>query len=706
VSIRLVTVAVRQEQDVVNARQRARQIARLLGFESQDQARVATAVSEIVRNAFRYAGGGDVEFSVEGERAPQLLAVQVKDRGKGIPHLQNVLDSSYRSSTGMGLGIVGARRLMDHFEILPTPSGTTVTLHKLLPAHAGLVTPLDAGRIGQALAAEASVTPLEEVQQQNRELLRALQDLRERQEELQAVNRELEDTNRGVVALYAELEERADFLRRADETKSRFLSNMSHEFRTPLNSIRALTQILLDRADGPLTAEQEKQLNFVRGAALSLGELVDDLLDIAKIEAGKIDVRPTQFSVEELFSALRGMLRPLLVSDKVALRFEPADGLPPLVSDEGKVSQILRNLISNALKFTERGEIRVSAHLAADGRHMEFAVADTGIGIADEDQERIFEEFVQVRSPVQARVKGTGLGLPLCRRLAGVLGGDITLESKLGIGSVFAVRLPLRAPSAAPELSIAPEKLTSDPRLIPVLVVEDRPGEQLVYQAILRGTAYAAIPAHSLDQAREAMRRARPAAMLLDIQLGFESAWQWLGELKSDPATASLPVIVVTSVDDPRKSYALGADAYLGKPIERQALLDALNELTLARVLIIDDDPASRYTIRKCFQDQPYQILEAANAREGVHAATTMRPDLIVLDLNLPDRRGEEVLHQLAGDRDTNAIPVLVATAENLTPALRERLGEAAAVMSKGELTRESLSRVLDSIRQRETPTA
>jgi signal transduction histidine kinase/CheY-like chemotaxis protein len=701
VSIRLIAVAVRQEHDVVNARQRARQIARVLGFEAQDQARVATAVSEIVRNAFRYAGGGEVEFSVEGERAPQLLQVQVRDRGKGIPHLQAVLDGKYSSATGMGLGIVGARRLMDHFSIVPTSAGTTVTLQKLLPPQAGAVTAPDAGRIAQALAAEAAASPIEEVQQQNRELLRTLQDLRERQDELEAVNRELEDTNRGVVALYAELEERADFLRRADETKSRFLSNMSHEFRTPLNSIRALTQILLERADGPLTAEQEVQLNFVRGAALSLGDLVDDLLDIAKIEAGKVDVRPTQFSVEELFSALRGMLRPLLVSDKVALRFDPAPGLPLLVSDEGKVSQILRNLISNALKFTERGEIRVGAHLIEDGARIEFTVADTGIGIAAEDQERIFEEFVQVRSPVQTRVKGTGLGLPLCRRLAGVLGGAISLESSLGVGSVFSVRLPLRVPSALPEFPVSPEKLAVDPRSIPVLVVEDKADEQLVYEKLLGGTSYAAIPAHNLRQAGEAVRRARPAAILLDIQLGFETTWKWLGELKSDPAYAALPVVIVTSARDPRKSFALGADAYLEKPVLKQALLDALNELMRARVLIIDDDPASRYTIRKCFQDQPYQILEAANAREGVQAAATMRPELIVLDLNLPDRRGEEVLHQLAGGQGMGAIPVLVATGETLTPALRERLGEAAAVMSKAELTRESLSRVLDSIRQR-----
>src|SRR6185295_6490448 len=328
-----------------------------------------------------------------------------------------------------------------------------------------------------------------------------------------------------------------------------------------------------DRADGPLNNEQELQLNYIRGGAQTLTELIDDLLDIAKIEAGKIDVRPTQFSVAELFSALRGMLRPLLVTDKVALRFEAADGLPPLLSDEGKLSQILRNLISNALKFTERGEIRVSAYPSEDGQQIEFTVADTGIGIAREDQERIFEEFVQVRNPLQGRVKGTGLGLPLCRRLATVLGGAITLESSPGVGSAFTVRLPLRLPTAAPDLPLAPEQLAIAPGLIPVLVVEDQSDEQMIYGKMLAGTAYGAIPAHNLRQASEGLALGKPAAVLLDIQLGYETTWKWLGELKSDPATAALPIIVITSVEDPRKSAALGADAYLEKPVSRVALL-------------------------------------------------------------------------------------------------------------------------------------
>ena len=412
-------------------------------------------------------------------------------------------------------------------------------------------------------------------------------------------------------------------------------------------------------------------------------------------------MRPAPFAVDDLFSALRGMLRPLLVRDKVALRFDAGDDLPQLVSDEGKLSQILRNLISNALKFTERGEIRVTAELAPDAQHIEFAVADTGIGIAKEDQERIFEEFVQVQNPLQTRVKGTGLGLPLCRRLATVLGGAITLDSTPGVGSTFIVRLPVRVPTASPELPLAPEQVKVAPGLIPVLVVEDQPDEQLIYDKMLRGTAYGAMSAHNLRQAREALASAPPAAMLLDIQLGYETTWKWLGELKTDSATAALPIIVVTSVDDPRKSYALGADAYLTKPTSRTELLAALNELTRAKILIIDDDPASRYTIRKCLQDAPYHILEAANAREGLRAATTMRPELIVLDLNLPDRRGEDVLHELAGDEATSGIPVVIATAEKLTASLRERLGEAAAVFSKSELNRDAMGDLLRSIRAR-----
>jgi CheY-like chemotaxis protein len=209
------------------------------------------------------------------------------------------------------------------------------------------------------------------------------------------------------------------------------------------------------------------------------------------------------------------------------------------------------------------------------------------------------------------------------------------------------------------------------------------------------------VPARNLRQAQDAFKLAKPAAVVLDVQLGYETTWKWLGELKSDPATAATPVIVVTSVSDARKSYALGADAYLDKPVSRSGLLAALNELTCARVLLIDDDPAARYAMRKCFEHLPYHVLEAADAREGLRAAAAMTPELIVLDLNLPDRRGEDVLSELTQTDATSAIPVVIATSELLTPELRDRLRGAAGVLSKGQLFPESLDKVLEAIRLR-----
>jgi len=240
---------------------------------------------------------------------------------------------------------------------------------------------------------------------------------------------------------------------------------MSHEFRTPLNSIMALSHLLLDRADGPLTPEQAKQVTFIRQGANALTELVNDLLDLAKVEAGKIIVRPVEFEVENMFGALRGMLRPLLVNESLALVFEPVDGIPPLYTDEGKVSQILRNFISNALKYTERGEVRVRAAHDPEADTVSFEVADTGIGIAAEEQERIFEEFVQLENPLQHRIKGTGLGLPLSRRLAELLGGHVTVHGTVGVGSTFAAVVPR---TYVPRTKTAPED--------EVVVSAERPG--------------------------------------------------------------------------------------------------------------------------------------------------------------------------------------------------------------------------------------
>jgi signal transduction histidine kinase len=261
---------------------------------------------------------------------------------------------------------------------------------------------------------------------------------------------ELEETNRGVLALYAELDAQAEQLRQANELKSRFLAYMSHEFRTPINSMRSLTRLLLDRVDGPLTEEQEKQVTFIQQNATEFAEMVDDLLDLAKVEAGRVEISPAWFEMVDLFSALRGMFKPVLTNPAVNLVFEEPENLPKLYTDDRKLSQILRNFISNALKFTPRGDVRVSARLEGDGR-VTFSVADTGIGIAPEFQGSLFEDFTQVQSPLQKRLRGTGLGLSLSKKLAELLGGSVRLESEHGKGSIFSVTIPIQLEGAKPE---------------------------------------------------------------------------------------------------------------------------------------------------------------------------------------------------------------------------------------------------------------
>ena len=261
--------------------------------------------------------------------------------------------------------------------------------------------------------------------------------------ELSAMQAELEETNRGVVALYAELDAQAEQLRHATELKSRFLAYMSHEFRTPIASFQSLTRLLLARTDGPLTAEQEKQIRFISDTAAEFSDMVNDLLDLAKVEAGRVEINTAWFEMVDLFSALRGMFRPVLVNPEVNLIFEEPQGMPKLFTDDRKLSQILRNFVSNALKFTVQGDVRVSAVLNDDAT-VTFAVADTGIGIAADAHASIFQDFVQVDSPIQKRLRGTGLGLSLSKRLAELLGGSVGMDSELGTGSTFSVTLPLR----------------------------------------------------------------------------------------------------------------------------------------------------------------------------------------------------------------------------------------------------------------------
>jgi signal transduction histidine kinase len=434
---RLLSINLENDQDVVLVRQRARQVSHLLGFSQQDQVRIATAVSEVAR-ACHLSGNGRAAFNLMDEEGRQLLDVTISLKPRSAETARLLL-----AADAPEMAIVSAHRLMDRCSVDGDATGVCVTLRKRLPGQV-LLGPSDLADISRKLAASPVANSYHEVQQQNQELLTTLSELRERQEDLLSLTRELEDTNRGIVALYAEIEDKAERLRRADEMKSRFLSNTSHELRTPLSSIRALAKLLLDRMDGDLTIEQERQVEFIERAANDLSDLVNDLLDLAKIEAGKVEVLVAPVVVENMFRALKGMLRPLVDAAKVELVFDAGGVTGPFDSDEGKISQILRNFISNALKFTEEGAVTVRARVDEAAGTIRFSVTDTGIGIAPDNLQLIFEEFSQIEHPLQRKSKGTGLGLPLCRKLADLLGGRVDVESTVGKGSTFTLTLPQR----------------------------------------------------------------------------------------------------------------------------------------------------------------------------------------------------------------------------------------------------------------------
>lgn len=587
---RLTTIGLRHEDDVVHARQAAREVSALLGFDSQDQVRIATAASELARNAFRYAGGGDVAFELtpgsDNVDRPQTLVIEVSDSGPGIADLDRVLRGRYVSNTGLGLGLAGTQRLMDEFKVNTTPGkGTTVRVAKYLSSRRHF-TEKELSSICQRLNSAKQRDPLSELEQQNRELMASLEQLRQRGAELDHLNQELDDTNRGVVALYAELDERADFLQRTSELKTRFLSNMSHEFRTPLNSIISLSQLLMDRVDGELTSEQEKQVIYIRRSAETLLELVTDLLDLAKIEAGKVTVRPNEFKVGGLFGALRGMLRPLLINPNVTLTFEDAPDIDVLFTDESKVSQILRNFISNALKFTQQGEVSVTARR---GQHdtVIFSVSDTGIGIARADQLRVFEEFTQIDSPLQRQTKGTGLGLPITKKFAELLGGSVTLASEQGKGSTFSAIIPrvyLEVIEGPSEAGIAAASGLRNATPI-VLVIDDEDISRYVLRNLLRTSNLRVIEASSGPSGVQTAETQHPSAIFLDLIMNGMQGEETLERLKANPATASIPVIIHTSktLNDAERAQLLRhAVAVVSKESNsREASLTAIHNALL-----------------------------------------------------------------------------------------------------------------------------
>jgi signal transduction histidine kinase/DNA-binding response OmpR family regulator len=502
--------------------------------------------------------------------------------------------------------------------------------------------------------------------------------------------------------LFQEIERKSRQLEVASRHKSEFLANMSHELRTPLNAIIGFSEVLTERLFGDLNAKQAEYLEDILGSGRHLLSLINDILDLSKIEAGRMELELGLFSLAEALDNGLTMVRERASRHGVALSLDVDREIELIEADERKVKQVIFNLLSNAVKFTpDRGHVDVVARLI-DNR-VEVSVRDTGIGIAAEDQARIFEEFQQAPGVNASTREGTGLGLALARKFVELHGGRLGVNSKLGVGSTFTFSLPAR-PSAAsmPPVPLEPagRRTMSIPGERPtrsVLVVEDNPQAVDLLKLYLEGDGFTVSVAQDGEAALVRARELHPVAIVLDIMLPRLDGWDVLARAKADPALADIPVVIVSMLDERGKGFSLGAADYLVKPVQREALLATLRRVMFAadgvnggpRVLAIDDDPLALELIEAVLVPAGYAVLKATDGQQGILIAQREHPGMVILDLLMPEMDGFAVVERLRADPSTAAIPIVILTSRGMTQQDRDRLnGQISHLARKGAFNR------------------
>jgi len=502
-------------------------------------------------------------------------------------------------------------------------------------------------------------------------------------DELQQRSRELADANRRI--------------QEANRLKSQFLANMSHELRTPMNSIIGFSEILVDRLDGHIDPKHGSFLRHILASGQHLLSIINDILDLSKIEAGKMEIYPERFPlrgvIESVCTVMRGMTRdhvPLFVIDV-------PDDVPPLEADLAKFKQVLFNLLSNAIKFSPpQMPITISArHIgrSPDDGTVTVSVRDEGIGIDPKNHEVIFEEFRQVDGTARREFGGTGLGLALVKKFIELQGGYVTVESAPGKGSIFSFTLPVRSRAAV--VSRAPETEAPQPATERVLVVEDDAHAYELISSALGSAGYLAIRARHGDEALKLARESRPVAVTLDLVLPGLDGWEVLKRLKSDPQTRDIPVVIISMVENRELGVALGADDYFVKPVDRERLLDRVRQLTRnqrPRLLLIDDDRTVHALLDEQLARLGYTIDSAFTGESGVQTAKETTPDLIIPDLMMPGMSGFEVAGALKDAPETANIPIVVLTSKEISADDRRELqSKVTSFVQKGKSAREQL---------------
>ena len=521
-------------------------------------------------------------------------------------------------------------------------------------------------------------------------LLGLSEDVTERllyQDQIEAKNQELEQRNREVV--------------RANHLKSQFLASMSHELRTPLNAILGFSELLMDQSAGPLVEKQMRWVDFIQKGGRHLLQLINDILDLSKIEAGQVELNVESFVVEVAIPEVISNIRPLLLAKKISLTSKIEPGLVVL-ADRLRFKQILYNLLSNAVKFTPmEGKVEVEASRSGD--LVRFALIDNGVGIDPQHQQIIFEEFRQVESKDGAVKEGTGLGLAITRRLVEQQGGRITVESELGKGARFIFTLPLGLRDAVVEAPRAAAPAPSKSKQPTVLVVDDEAQERELLASYLAPEGYRIVTAISGDEAMAMARDLRPDVITLDILMPTGSGWEMLYRLRNTPETSKIPIVVVSIVDQKQFGFSLGAAEYLVKPVSKEMLLEALGRHIISdgssfTCLVIDDDQETLRLVSEVLQSVGCSPVAIDNGKEALQFLEDHKVDVILLDLLMPEMDGFEVLRRVKESPELQKLPIVIMTAKEITQAERDLLER----QSRGLIQKENKwkDHLLASIRQ------
>ena len=499
----------------------------------------------------------------------------------------------------------------------------------------------------------------------------------------------------------------------ASRAKSSFLANMSHELRTPLNAIKGYSEMLMEEAEAEGRTGALADLRKIHTSGQHLLALINEVLDLSKIEAGKMTMHLEDFDLVALVREVFDAVRPQAVKNQTRLELETQLAALPMRSDHTKVRQTLANLVSNAVKFTERGEVRlrVATEEAAGHPWVEVTVSDTGVGMSEPQLARLFQAFEQADAATTRKFGGTGLGLALSRRFTEALGGTLTVTSTPGRGSVFTLRLPARPlpPPALPQPA-APAALTTTPPGAPmVLVIDDDANSRDLMVRFLQKEGFSPHTAADGRQGLLLARQLRPALITLDVMMPGVDGWSVLAELKADPMLADIPVMMLTMTEERDRGFTLGASEFLTKPIDFPRLASLLREYCPQPgdrpILVVEDDEISRHILRRNLEKEGYPVVLATNGREALEVIRLRLPAIILLDLMMPEMDGFAFAQAVRGRRDMRDVPIIVLTAKDLTEEDRQRLtGSVAGILQKQTLSAESLQSELRAALARHLP--